>query len=223
VSRHLISTPSLPFLTTPLTLISSLLDQAIGGGNEGADLLEKKADDDLDENVATQVELGRVVEFVLNIRAASRSWRSWRALWCPGIVVAVHKKPTRSSALAGAFVSKTCDLAAGGYCFDEAWASADQPLLIRELIAPALPSTAAAAGGGGSGAGGSSGDPAPPPPSPGNTSSTHNIMSTANGDAVVVGGVASSPGPDTDDEAEAELELEAEVRAAHTTAPPPNA
>ena len=85
----------------------ALSNEAIGGGNEGADLLEKKADDDLDENVATQVELGRVVEFVLNIRAASRSWRSWRALWCPGIVVAVHKKPTRSSALAGAFPGLT--------------------------------------------------------------------------------------------------------------------
>ena len=177
----------------------------IGEGNEGADLLEKKADDDLDENVATQVELGRTVEFVLNIRAASRSWRSWRALWCPGIVVAVHKKPTRSSALAGAFVSKTCDLAAGGYCFDEAWASAEQPLLIRELVAPVLPATSTSGGGGGAGGGGGSGsEPSPPPPSsPGNT----------NGDAVGVGGVvaASSPGPDTDDEAEAELELEAEL------------
>ena len=64
--------------------------EAIGEGDEGADFLEKKADDDLDENNTEQVELGQTVEFVLNIRAASRSWRSWRALWCPGVVIAIH-------------------------------------------------------------------------------------------------------------------------------------
>ena len=50
--------------------------EAVGDNNEGADLLEKKADDDLDDNVSTAVEIGQTVEFVLNIRAASRSWRS---------------------------------------------------------------------------------------------------------------------------------------------------
>ena len=112
--------------------------------NEMADLLEKRADDDLSESAATLIEVGQKVEFVLNIRAASRSWRSWRALWCPGVVVGIHRKPTRSAALAGALVSKTVDIAAGGYCFDASWATDDQPLLVRELSVP-TPSPADAA------------------------------------------------------------------------------
>ena len=165
--------------------------EAAGGGEDGADFLERKADDDLDENNASPVELGRVVEFVLNIRAASRSWRSWRALWCPGVVVAIHKKPTRSTALAGVSLSKTCDLAAGGYCFDPAWCPPDQPLLVRELLAPAAVGETAAAAAAAADAG-----------------SLAVTIATANGDAV---GPTASPGPDTDDEAEAEMELEAEL------------
>ena len=176
--------------------------EASSDGNEGADLLEKKADDDLDENASTAVEIGQTVEFVLNIRAASRSWRSWRALWCPGVVVAIHKKPTRSAALAGSLVSKTVDIAAGGYCFDASWASDDQPLLIRELSAPLpTPEAAAAAAEAAAAGGGASSDSIP-----GSPSSIAAIIATANGDMP-------SPGPDTDDEAEAELDIDAELEA----------
>ena len=142
---------------------------------------------------------------MLNIRAASRSWRSWRALWCPGVVVAIHKKPTRSTALAGAFVSKTCDLAAGGYCFDETWASDDQPLMIRKLIAPASASETAAAAA---------------VAADGGSSLAVAGIATAHGDSIGLGGEGRiSPGPDTDDEAEAELELEAELMEAELLDP----
>ena len=75
---------------------------------------------------------------------------AWRALWCPGAVVAIHKKPTLSNALAGSFMSKTCDLVAGCYRYDGAAALCEQPVRLRRRIDPltdeaAAPLSAAAA------------------------------------------------------------------------------
>ena len=114
-------------------------------GEDGAEMSERDGAHRLDENVTCEVEYARTVDFVLNIRAAARAFRSWRALWCPGVVVGIHRKPTRSSSLSGALVSKTCDVVAGTYNFDADWTAAEQPLLIRQLVAPAAAYIVAAA------------------------------------------------------------------------------
>ena len=64
---------------------------AIGeDGDEGTDRLERREGEELDESASIQVEHGKMVEFVLNVRQAQRG----RALplWCPGLVTAIHKR-----------------------------------------------------------------------------------------------------------------------------------
>ena len=39
-----------------------------------------------------------------------------------------------TAALAGAFMSKTCDLVAGSYCFSGEWGVDEQPLMVRRRI-----------------------------------------------------------------------------------------
>ena len=63
---------------------------AIGEGEEGADRLEKPADESLDETATIQVERGKLVEFAVNVRSAQRGRAL--SLWCPGMVVAIHKR-----------------------------------------------------------------------------------------------------------------------------------
>lgn len=52
----------------------------------------------------------------------------------PPQVVAIYKKPTLSSALSGAFMSKTCDLVAGCYRFSANWGVDEQPLMVRRRV-----------------------------------------------------------------------------------------
>ena len=56
----------------------------------------------------------------------------------------MNRTPIRSSSLSGAFVSKTCDLVAGGYCLDSTWTDTGQPLLVRQLVPPAAGGSASA-------------------------------------------------------------------------------
>ena len=71
-------------------------------------------DGELDENVSPHVEIGRFVDFALNIGGGGRAYRSWRPLWCPGLVVGIHRKPMRSTSLSSGLITKTCDVIAGG-------------------------------------------------------------------------------------------------------------
>jgi hypothetical protein len=111
---------------------------AVGSEADGSMTTDRKAPDELNDAESPNVEYARPIEFVLNFRAAARAFHSWRALWCPGVVVGVHRKPTRLSAsLASVMVSKTCDVVSGSYCFDTSWTAPEQPLLVRQLFAPA--------------------------------------------------------------------------------------
>ena len=93
--------------------------------DEGTGRLERRDGQELDETASIQVELGKAVEFVLNVRQAQRG----RALplWCPGLVTAIHKRQFGTAVLKKqgyGVMGKTCDLLAGSYRFSEAWGNA---------------------------------------------------------------------------------------------------
>ena len=110
--------------------------EAIGEGDEGADRLEKPEEEDFDETSTIEIEHGKLVEFVLNIRSAQRGRAL--SLWCPGQVVAIHKRQFGTAVLKPGLgmMGKTCDVVAGSYRFSEQWANDDQPLLVRCRIDP---------------------------------------------------------------------------------------
>ena len=127
---------------------------AIGEGDEGADRLEKREGEELDESASVQVDHGKLVEFVLNFKAAQRG----RALplWCPGLVAAIHKRQFGTALLKKkgyGVMGKTCDLLAGAYRFSDAWGNAQQPVRVR-MRRPRDAAEAAAGAGGGAGGGG---------------------------------------------------------------------
>lgn len=94
---------------------------AIGEGDEGAHRLEKREEDELGSaTTSIPIARGKEVEFVLNFRAAQRGRAL--SLWCPGLVVEVHKRQFGASRPAGALrhsmtgqMGKACDVVAGGY------------------------------------------------------------------------------------------------------------
>ena len=47
--------------------------EAIGEGDEGTDRLEKREGEELDESASIQVDCGKMVEFVLNVKQAQRA------------------------------------------------------------------------------------------------------------------------------------------------------
>ena len=59
---------------------------ALVDGDEGADRLEKRGEEgiDLDESASIALDRGKLVEFVLNVRAAQRA--AALPLWCPALV-----------------------------------------------------------------------------------------------------------------------------------------
>ena len=109
---------------------------ALVDGDEGADRLEKRGEEgiDLDESASIALDRGKLVEFVLNVRAAQRG----RALplWCPALVTAIHKRQFGSGGggahnKSAGLMGKSCDLAAGAYRFSAAWGTHRAPLRAR--------------------------------------------------------------------------------------------
>ena len=71
------------------------------------------------------VDHGKLVEFVLNIKSTQRGRAL--SLWCPGKVVAIHKRQFGTAVLKPGLglMGKTCDLIAGAYRFTPGWGTTE--------------------------------------------------------------------------------------------------
>jgi hypothetical protein len=112
--------------------------EGIGGDADDGAGRDRADEDELDETASMQIERDIGVEFVLNIRSAQRGRAV--SLWCPGKVVAIHKRQFGTAVLKPGLgiMGKTCDVIAGAYRFCARWKNEHEPLLVRRRIRSAL-------------------------------------------------------------------------------------